>query len=347
MRILLIDTAFLGDMFLATPLIRAAAETGDGGQIDLLTSPAGSLVTANHPLVRSLYVMAKRGDDAGFGGFRRALAWVRSRHADVALLPRRSLRGALLAVLGGVPRRIGFQRRMLGLLLTDAVRFAEDQHQVERNLALLEPLGVVPASTGRAGHPLEAFPGAQEYTRVADWLAERGLHDGYVAVAPGSVWDTKRWPVERFADLASRLTANLNVVIIGGADEVPLARALRAGVSPDRRDRVHDATGRWAPTGTVALLQRAAVLVTNDSGALHIGQAAGVPIVGLFGPTAPSLGYAPRGEGHRVLGMDDLSCRPCGRHGARRCPLGHWRCMLDLSSARVEDAVRDILRAAA
>ena len=97
----------------------------------------------------------------------------------------------------------------------------------------------------------------------------------------------------------------------------------------------------------MVLLRHASVLVSNDSGAMHIGQAAGVPIVALFGSTAPSLGYAPRGNGNRLLGVEGLDCRPCGRHGARRCPRGHWRCMLDLSTGRVEEAVRDILRAVA
>ena len=347
MRILLIDTAFLGDLFLATPLIRAAAEIASGGRIDLLTSPAGKRATLHHPLLGDVHAMAKRGADAGAGGFRRALAWLRERRHDVALMPRRSLRSALLARTAGIPRRLGFRRGVARLLLTDAVPFRERLHQVERNLELLRPLGVDPAESGLPGHPLEAFPSAAEQTWVDGWCAERGLK-GFVALAPGSVWATKRWPVEMYADLATRLARDHQVVIIGGESERPLATAMQAAVTDSaRRERIHDASGPWSPMATVHLLRSAGVLVTNDSGALHIGQAAGVPIVALFGPTVPALGYAPRGEGHRLLGVEGLPCRPCGRHGARRCPLGHWRCMLDLSPDGVEQAVRDLLRDAA
>ncbi|MFQ5720019.1 MAG: glycosyltransferase family 9 protein [Acidobacteriota bacterium] len=347
MRILLIDTAFLGDLFLATPLIRGAAEIAAGGCIDLLTSPAGQSAVAHHPLIGETFVLDKRAVDGGTRGFTRAWRWIRTRQPDVALLPRRSLRSALLARMGRVPRRIGFGDRAVRLLMTDTVPFDPSLHQVERNLELLRPLGVDPARSGRAGHPLEAFAADEEKHRVKDWLAGRRIDDGFVAVAPGSVWETKRWPVERYAELSERLAGEYSIVIVGGRREQELAAALREGVDAGRRERVHDACGLWSPEGTVALLRHAAVLVSNDSGALHLGQAAALPVVALYGPTGPVLGYAPRGAAHRIVGVEGLPCRPCGRHGGRRCPRGHWRCMLDLSVGSVMERVRDATERAA
>ncbi|MFQ5670207.1 MAG: glycosyltransferase family 9 protein [Acidobacteriota bacterium] len=350
MRILIVDTAYLGDLLLATPLIRRAAEISGEGTVDLLTSVAGEAVTRNHPLVGEVHVFRKRGPGRERAGFRRARAWIRSRHPQFALLPRRSFRSALLAALSRVPRRVGFARGVERLLFTDRIFFPASLHQVKRNLSLLRPLGIDPLAGGLSGHPLEVFPSAEDRQGVESWLAERNLTapGGFYALAPGSAWATKRWPPERFADLASRLARVRPVVMIGGKAERGLAQALLEKVAAgDRQDRLHVAAGVFSPTASAHLLARAAVMVSNDSGALHLGQAAGVPLVALYGPTAPSLGYAPRGAQQRLLGVEGLPCRPCGRHGARQCPEGHWRCMRDLEVSMVERAVHEVERNAA
>jgi heptosyltransferase-2 len=279
-----------------------------------------------------------------------AVRWVRARAPDVALLPRRSLRSALVARLAGVPRRIGFARGAARWLFSDSVPFEAARHQVWRNLALLEPLGGRPDRSGLPGDPLEVFVSPDEREVVGGWLRERGLESAgsFHAVAPGSAWATKRWPEDRFGELIVRLAPRRPVVVMGGRGERALAESLqslarRAGLG----DRVHVSAGVFSPSAHVELLRRAAVLVANDSGALHLGQAAGIPVVALYGPTAPELGYGPRGEGHALLGVDGLDCRPCGRHGSRRCPRRHWRCMLELETDRVAAAVLEIERRAA
>lgn len=349
MLIVLIDTAYLGDLVLATPLIRAAAEHAAGGTIDVVTSPAGASVLRGNPFVRDLLVYDKRRSGRGLAGLRAVSTWIRERNPHLALLPRRSFRSILLARLAGVPRRIGFLRGASRWLLTDRVPFDQGLHQVERNLELLRPLGIDPATCGRKGHPLEVFPGDDDRAEVDAWLDQRGLSrsGAFFAIAPGSVWATKRWPLERFAATAGALTGRRPVVVIGGPAETGLARELLAAVPEQQRHHVHDATGRFTPGGSVHLLSLAAVLISNDSGALHLGQAAATPVVGLFGPTAPSLGYAPRGDQHVLVERHDLACRPCGRHGAARCPEKHWRCMLDLSVGQVLDAVARVAREAA
>ncbi len=349
MRILLIDTAYLGDLVLATPLVRAASECSDQGKIDVMTSPAGAQVLANHPLVDDMFVFHKRGSQRGIAGMREAIAWIRGRAPGTAIMPRRSLRSLMVARMAGVPRRIGFPHGLSRLLLTHPVPFRTTLHQVERNLELLRPLGVDPSGTGKPGHPLEVFPSRRDREETEDWLNEMGLQGeaSFYALAPGSVWETKRWPAERFAQVAAGLAAKKPVLIIGGRDENDLAAAIMALLPATLAGSIHDATGLFSAAGSVHLMRHAAVLISNDSGALHLGQAAGVPIVAIYGPTAPSLGYAPRGEGHALLGRDELTCRPCGRHGATRCPESHWRCMLDLEVAEVLEAATRIAMEAA
>ncbi|MFQ5767828.1 MAG: glycosyltransferase family 9 protein, partial [Acidobacteriota bacterium] len=234
--------------------------------------------------------------------------------------------------------------------------------------------GADPSEIGRPGHPLEVFSSHEDRETVDAWMAEKGLRrpGSFFALAPGSTWATKRWPVERFAELARRMLRLKDVVIIGGASEKNLAASVlkmatqgrlrdHSGneasqgvqVGPHSRSRtpahhlIHDASGRFSPPGSVHLLARSALLVSNDSGALHLGQAAGIPVLGLFGPTTADMGYVPRGPHDQVVGVQGLSCRPCGRHGADGCPLGHWRCMLDLDVDTVYRHLTDLFQGAA
>ena len=196
MRILLIDTAYLGDLVLATPLVRAASECSGQGKIDVMTSPAGAQVLANHPLVDDMYVFHKRGSQRGIAGMRAAISWIRGRAPQTAIMPRRSLRSLMVARMAGVPRRIGFHHGLSRLLLTHPVPFRTTLHQVERNLELLRPLGVDPSGTGKPGHPLEVFPSRRDRDEADDWLKRVGPVGGLVlksgspscAMASAKLW---------------------------------------------------------------------------------------------------------------------------------------------------------------
>ncbi|MDQ2670421.1 MAG: glycosyltransferase family 9 protein, partial [Gemmatimonadota bacterium] len=128
--------------------------------------------------------------------------------------------------------------------------------------------------------------------------------------------------------------------IVGGVEDADLA----AGIAAAAPQRVHSAAGQLGLRASTALIERAAVLVTNDSAPLHLATAARTPIVAIFGPTVPEFGFGPLGDGDIVLGVEGLPCRPCSAHGPRTCPLGHHRCMRDLGVTGVLEAVRAITR---
>jgi heptosyltransferase-2 len=169
------------------------------------------------------------------------------------------------------------------------------------------------------------------------WLASHGVGSDFIALAPGSVWATKRWPY--YAELAAGL--DRTSVIVGGADDAELAQVIVDGAG----GRAVSAAGALSLRGSAALIQRASVLVTNDSAPLHLATAVGTPVVALFGPTVPEFGFGPRHPGDIVLGHDQLPCRPCSKHGPPACPLGHHRCMRDLSVTAVAAAVGRIIGA--
>ena len=326
---LVVQTAFLGDAILTTPLI---AELAKRGPVDVVTTPAAAGVLANNPAIRSLIAYDKHGADSGVSGFLRLAGQLRRTHYDAAYLAQQSARSAALAFASGAPRRVGFAASAGRMFYTHTLEYRRDRHHAERLLEL-------------SGQPGDArprlFPGIAERAAVDRLLA---LHESasdapLVALAPASVWATKRWPY--YTDLARDLGHEARIVVLGSADDQALAKDVSraAGASSI------NAAGALSLLGSAELIRRCAVIVTNDSAPQHLASAMGTATVTIFGPTAPVFGFGPLAPTSQSVGLESLSCRPCNSHGPRKCPLGHWRCMLELSPAQVAQHVRDILSA--
>ncbi len=322
---LVIQTAFLGDVVLTTPLLSALAERH--GPVDVVTTPAAAALLETHPAVGEVIRYDKRGADAGAGGFLRLAARLRRRGYARAYLPHRSWRSAALAIAAGIRARTGFADSPAAITYTSRVPRARQGHEVERLLAL---------AGGSSGSPAVDLGLTAEDQAAADrWLQTQALGPGFVAMAPGSIWGTKRWPY--YPELARVLDAP--IVVVGSADDTPVAEAVVAAAP----SRARSAAGALGLRASAALLRRAAVLVTNDSAPLHLATAAGIPVVALFGPTVPEFGFGPRGARDRTLGHPDLPCRPCSAHGPQVCPLSHHRCMRELAVETVVAAVSSAL----
>jgi heptosyltransferase-2 len=340
---LVIQTSFLGDMVLTTPLI---AELASRGPVDVVATPASAPLLANNPSVRDVVVYDKRRDDRGMYGLWRAARALRgrARGSSGAAEPRRiaaaylaqgSMRSAMLAVLAGIRVRVGFSTSAGRALYTRSIDYREDKHHAERLWSLGAEEGASP--TPAQLRP-RLFPGDRELIAVEQMLAEAG-HRGepLIALAPGSVWATKRWPY--YGELARRLATRGRIVIVGGKADAALAATIAEGITPFRPI---DATGRLSLLASAELIGRTTVLVTNDSAPQHLASAMGTPTVAIFGPTVPEFGFGPLSERSAVAGHPALDCRPCDRHGPRRCPLVHWRCMRELSVERLERLTAEV-----
>jgi heptosyltransferase-2 len=339
-NVLVLQTSFLGDSLLTVPLLRRLKESLPGARVSVLTLPKNAGVFRNSPWVDEVLLDDKRGEHGGFLGPWMISAELKRRGFDLAVIPHRSFRSALIARLAGIPRRVGFAASAGRLLLTDAVPFTWLTHDLERNLALVRPLGGDSRTVkGEARYIVPSPPSPA----LAARLAAAGIApDARLAgVHPGAAWATKRWLAERFAELCRRLKSDgLTPVLIGGPGDAALADGIA------RASGAADLTGRTDLEELKSLMGRLSLFVTNDSGPMHLAAAAGVPVVAIFGATTRELGFFPYGSGHRVVEAD-LSCRPCGLHGARSCPEGHFLCMRLLSVDRVHQVCREALRSAA
>ena len=326
MTVLVVQTAFLGDVVLTTPLLAALAARH--GPVDVVTTPAAALLLETHPAVRRVIPYDKRGTGRGLRGGYRLAASLQDTGYTQAYLPHRSWRSAALALAARIPQRIGFADSPAAVTYTKRIRRARTGHEAERLLALAEP------AAGTAMPPVSLGLTAADYGAADAWLAARNLAPGFVALAPGSIWATKRWPY--YAELARALAEP--VVILGGRDDAAPAEQVAAAAG----GRGHNAAGTLPLRASAALIRRAAVLVTNDSAPLHLATAVGTPVIALFGPTVPAFGFGPRGPRDIVVEHSSLPCRPCSAHGPQVCPLGHHRCMKELPVAAVVSAVASV-----
>ncbi|MBL0172975.1 MAG: glycosyltransferase family 9 protein [Gemmatimonadaceae bacterium] len=349
MTSLVIQTSFLGDMILTTPLIERLAARGP---VHVVATPANAGLLDNHPAVASVIVFDKRGTDRGLRGMQRVARAARAVGARTAYLAQGSLRTAAIARLAGIPVRVGFATSPGRLLYTRRVSFDASLHHAQRLWQLASPPGVIePAPRVRP----TLHPGARDVGQVEALLSSAGVSTGdqLIAFAPGSVWATKRWP--SYAELAAMLVARgdpgaspahvpVRLVVLGAASDGPLASDIAAAVASQGGAPVIDATGRLSLLASAVLLSRARVLVTNDSAPLHLASAMNTPTLAVFGPTIPAFGFGPLAEVQEVVERRGLACRPCGAHGPQQCPLGHWRCMRDISAQSVADRVTPLRR---
>jgi len=322
---LVIQTAFLGDVVLTTPLLTLLAERH--GPVDVVTTPPAAGLLEFHPAVAAVLPYDKRGRDRGGQRLWRLARRLRARRYARAYLPHRSWRSAGLAYLAGVPDRTGFADSPAAVTYTSRIPRSPSGHEADRlaSLAGVAPERVPPMSLGLT---------PEDRAEAEQWRRDRGVGEGYIVLAPGSIWGGKRWPY--YSTLAAGLECP--IVVVGGAEDVDLAAAVVAAAP----GRAHSAAGSLSLRGSAALIECAAVLVTNDSAPLHLAAAVGTPSVALFGPTVPAQGFAPRGPRDAVIEHGGLACRPCSAHGPKQCPLGHHRCMRELTVDGVAAAVATV-----
>lgn len=321
--VIVIQTAFLGDVVLTTPLLDVLAR--QFGPVDVVTTPGAAALLETHPSVHRVLRHDKHGAARGIRGVLELSAAIRAGGYTRAYLPHQSWRSGLATWLAGVPERIGFADAPARWSYTARVTRPADRHETERMVALAGHSGPQRPSLGLT---------SADHGAANAWLESHGVTAPFVALAPGSIWGTKRWG--KYPELAAGL--DLDVVVIGGPEDGALADEILAAAP-----RARSAVGALPLRSSAALIARAAALVTNDSLPMHLAQVTGTPTVAIFGPTVPAFGFGPTGPSDQIVELAGLACRPCSRHGPMRCPLGHHRCMQDLDVLHVAGALRAIL----
>ena len=325
-RALVIQTAFLGDVILSLPVVQVLKRSFPESQVDFLSIPDTSGVLKSHPDISRVIVYDKHGKDRYFKALRRLRAELKGNEYDVVICPHRSLRSAFLARGTGAVVRVGFDRSAWKGGFTHVKPWRFGVHEVERNLSLLDPLGITPAR-----EEPRLYPDEEDATVADRFLSIRGVNTPYAVVAPGTVWETKRYPVELMREVVVNLLSKFDkVVIIGGKKDLDVASGI-AAADP----RIVSAVGGLSFMVSAEVVRRASLLIANDSAPIHVASAFDIPTVAIFGPTVKEFGFYPYHKNSVVVEENGLRCRPCSIHGGRHCPIATFECMRKISPERV------------
>lgn len=339
MRILIVQTAFIGDCVLTTPLISAVRGLfpRPDNEIAILISPLGRGIFADNPHIDELIIYDKRSSEKGFGAFRRLAEHLRNCRFDLAILPHRSFRTGLLCKMAGIEKRVGFAKSSGVFFYTDKVIRDNTLHEAERLLQLAKHFGEISDSI-----PTELYPNEADKLAAERFLNSQKIDpEKALVVAPGSVWATKRYPPESYAQVIEILIDSGyfdRAVIIGGGDDMVIAERILEPCG----ERAISAIGMGNIMASAALIGRCGALIGNDSAPVHIAAAMKTPVVAIFGPTIKKFGFTPYFDVSAVVEPDcDLKCRPCSGHGKAKCAT--HECMHSIPPQKVVDAVIELL----
>ena len=332
---LVIQTSFLGDVILTTPLI---AELARRGPVDVIATPLGATALANNPDIRTVIRYDKRGTYGAALGLWQTIKEIRGhRPYDAAYLAQGSFRSGLLAILTGAKERIGFASSTGRVLYTTQMPYRPEHHHTERLWSLAMSECADPPTHDQIRPRL--YPSDADRAQIDHLLRKNGeSSQPIVALAPGSAWGTKRWPY--YVELAKTLADEFRIAIIGSNADSAIAEEIATALP---EGSVINGAGALSLLASAELIGRAQAIVTNDSAPQHLASAMGTPTLSIFGPTVPEFGFGPLAGRHIVAGHTGLSCRPCHRHGPQRCPLGHWRCMRELSAEYISSLLPQVL----
>ncbi|MGC9361329.1 MAG: lipopolysaccharide heptosyltransferase II [Candidatus Syntrophosphaera sp.] len=332
-RIFLIQTAFLGDVILSTNLPRAIKRIYPEAELDLVLIPSTRAIFAHDLHVNRIWVFDKGRFPRKVISFFQLVKNLRRRRYGLAISLHVSLTSSLIMLLSGAKERLGYPRQRH---TTMSVDLPKGIPVVKRGLLLLKAL-----SDEEFDHQTELFvpPGTQ--ARVENFLAANSLKpEKLVALAPGSVRATKRWLPQYYAQVLKDLEGKgYKTVLVGGKQDKQLCeRIIR-----DAKTRTVNAAGKFDILGSAWLIRNCRLLISNDSAPLHLANAVRTPVLAIFGPTVKRFGFFPFRGCDRVLQID-LDCRPCGKHGHRRCPRGHFKCMALISPEQVVNTALEMLQ---
>lgn len=330
--ILLLRFSAIGDLILTTPLLRALRARYPGGRITFVTREDLADTLRHNPRIDRLITWRHRTPLTGLIRELRAGNWTHRLDLHDSLRSRR----IRLQVSGAWSTYPKHRLRRTALIATRRRWGGALGHVAERYFAAAKGLEVTPD-----GGPPEFFLSREAESTAERFLVEHSLGRTrrLVALVPGAAHFTKRWPESHWRALIELLHPAHDIVIVGGPSEHEVGERLASATSSG----IASAAGRFPLLTSGALIKRADVVVSGDTGLLHLATAVGTPAVALYGPGVPEFGFFPYHARATVL-EQPLTCRPCSAHGGPRCPLGHHRCLVDTTPAMVMAAIKAPIR---
>ncbi|HET9503829.1 MAG TPA: glycosyltransferase family 9 protein [Hymenobacter sp.] len=338
---LLIQTAFIGDVILATALVEYLAQHEPGRPLDVLVRRGNEGLLASNPHVRQVLIWDKKTQK--YPNLLRLLRQIRqAEYSRVVTLQRFASTGVLTA-FSGAAERVGFTENPFSRFFTRRVPhvIGDGTHEVTRNLRLVksEELSMKSSPHELTLHSQLFTP--RLYPTPADEAAAApyAAVGEYICLAPTSVWLTKQYPEEKWLELLAALPPALPVYLLGGPPDTAACERLAQAAG---RPGLVNLSGKLSLLASAALLRGAVLNYVNDSAPMHLCSAVNAPVCAIFCSTVPAFGFGPLSSFSRIAEHPGpLACRPCGLHGHARCPLGHFRCAHEIETGQLLAALAD------
>jgi heptosyltransferase II len=326
-RFLIIQTAFTGDVILATAIAEKLHKCFPDAVIDFLVRKGNHSLLADHPFIREVLVWDKSSRKNK--NLLKIIGQVRGSAYTHIINAHRFGSSGLVTWMSGAQYKVGFAKNPFSFCYNKKVShiisapYSDNPvHEVTRNQQLIADI-----TDDQPAMPC-LYPGAAHYEHVRNWQ-----HTPYITVAPASVWYTKQFPAEKWISLINELRADMPVYLLGGPGDKTLAENIRQGV---RRNEVLNLCGELSFLESAALMKGALMNYTNDSAPLHMATAVNAPATAVFCSTVPAFGFGPLRENGKVVEINErLYCRPCGLHGHRQCPEGHFKCAFEINNEQL------------
>ncbi len=312
-RILIIQTAFLGDVILATPLISELKRIYPEAFIDVLVKKGNESLLFNHPAVSTILTFDKRNPK--IISLWKSIRNMRKNRYDLVVNVNRFASSGILTLFSGAAKKYGFQKNPFSFTFNKKFphQIGDGTYEVSRNLNLIAEFGAL-----KTVRP-QLFPTEKDHQLVSKFIS-----DIFFCFAPASVWFTKQLPKEKWAALIKKKAQTAQVFLIGGIDDFELCKDI---ISLSGVSNAINLAGKLTILESAALMQRALRNYVNDSGPLHVASAMNAPVTAFFCSTIPAFGFGPLSDDSVVVETDlSLDCRPCGLHGHSACPKIHFNC---------------------
>jgi lipopolysaccharide heptosyltransferase II len=310
-NILIIQTAFIGDVILATPLLSRLKDQHPQAKISMLVRRGNESLVQFHPNLHEVLIWDKR--KSKYANVMRLISKIRKKNFDTVINLQRFGASGLMTWLSGASNKIGFDKNPFAFCYTTKKphNIGDGTHEIERNLSLIE-------DEPQLVRPEIHVP------EIDRKKAEQFVVPNYVCIAPASVWFTKQYPVDGWIKLCDNLAEETSIYLLGGpGDEVVCNKIISKSAHP----KIQSLCGALTLLQSAALMAKARMNYVNDSAPLHLASAMNAPVRAVFCSTIPDFGFGPVSKNARIVQIqEDLPCRPCGLHGKKACPEGHFKC---------------------
>lgn len=330
-KVLIIQTAFIGDVILATALIEKLHGSLPETKIDFLLRKGNEVLLQGNPHISDVLIWDK---SRKYMDLARIIRKVRKNKYDLVINVQRFFATGLITILSGAKLKAGFRKNPLSSFFDIKAEHPFDEtadiHEIERNQKLITFL------VGNEPSKPRLF-----FTQATLDAVKRYQIGPYICVAPASVWQTKQFPEEKWVELLRKVDPENNVFLIGDTGDIALCETVRRQISGKK---VINLAGKLDLSETAALIEKTRMVFVNDSAPLHMGSATNTPTCAVFCSTVPQFGFKPLSDISVVVEVEELLvCRPCGMHGLNICPEGHFKCAKNIDVGKIATSVNDKL----